>query len=242
MCYIDWCIHFLVFHILICHFYAMAVRLPALRALQRWGRPVPSSRPRLAAALRARWMAQVPAPPGPLTPPRTEEEMRRFIAEYDALTDFDRLWHARTCFCESLCESVICKDADWQSLWNHSVWDSVFQGLHQSLVISCLESALDLWCLAQGPQSCCWRSPGINGLENLQLQRRCLAWGSGCWWHPLAVAGQGTGHQRYWEAARRMGLTNCNSVSLQQLRWVYVSLTRLLHYIILHNYESQPIG
>jgi hypothetical protein len=34
-------------------------------------------------------MAQVPAPPGPLTPPRTEEEMRRFIAEYDALTDFD---------------------------------------------------------------------------------------------------------------------------------------------------------
>lgn len=65
----------------------MAVRLPALRALQRWGRPVPSLRPRL--ALSARWMAQVPAPPGPLTPPRTEEEMRRFIAEYDALTDFD---------------------------------------------------------------------------------------------------------------------------------------------------------
>lgn len=181
--YIDWCIHFLVFHInlsLLCHGCATSST----------SRPPKMGTPRaIVAATACAQCAVDGAGAGATWTFDAAANGGRDAPIYRGIWRFDRLWHAS----ESLCESVKTRI---DNLCEIIVYDILFSKVCRN----CYFLFRRIWncgvSLAQGPQNCCWRSPGINGVEDLQLQRRCLAWGSCCWWHPLAVAGHRTGKLR----------------------------------------------
>ena len=121
--YIDWCIHFLVFHInlsLLCHGCATSStsRPPKMgdAPCHRCGHGLRS--------VRGGWRRC-----------RRHLDLWRRRERRKRCADLSRnmtLWQTLTCKWISL---WICKDADWQSLWNHCVWYSVFQGLPQLLFL-----------------------------------------------------------------------------------------------------------